>query len=273
MLRSIALLAIAVSVSSLAYAQGKADRKDEKRENERVNDAKQELQKAQHEVAASVKAFRVQNIELQRAAGVLRSNQLAYSQAREAAEERLADSSGLPEAIRKMRGLRDEIATLSKPILEQLHKSDKWKVASKQASAAQQIREQLLTDESRTEADLGAQLTELENQIAAPESVDSAAIDADPKIKRLKVDYHQALDAIADLRRKIDSSKIDADPEVKSHRSKLEASERELAAQRKALATLNVKVANMQSALIAANRKLQQAQAADQNDSNKTRKR
>ena len=36
-----------------------------------------------------------------------RSNQLAYSQAREAAEERLADSSGLPEAIRKMRGRRD----------------------------------------------------------------------------------------------------------------------------------------------------------------------
>ena len=48
------------------------------------------------------------------------------------------------------------------------------------------------------------------------------------------------LQELPDLRRKIDSSKIDADPEVKSLKSKLEASERALAAQRGGAAALSV---------------------------------
>jgi chromosome segregation ATPase len=272
MLRSLALLTlIAIGWSSLGFAQNKADRKDEKRENERVNDAKQDLQKARRELSAVVKTFRVQSADVRRADGAVHLNQIAYSQAREAAEERLADSSGLPEAIRKMRGLRDEISSLSKPILEQLHKTDKWKAAIKHVSDAQQAREKLLADDSRTDDEMADQLAKLDKQVAAPASMDAAAIDADPKIKQLKVNYQKALDAIADLRRKIDSSKIDAVPEVKTLKSKVEASERELAAQRKSLGALNAKVASTQSTVVVANRKLQQAQAADQKDNNKGR--
>jgi chromosome segregation ATPase len=273
MLRTFVVLTIfAVGPCPCVFAQSKADRKDEKRENERVNDAKQDLQKAQRELGAAVKAYRVQGIELQRTDAMLHPLQVAYSQAREAAEERLADSTGLPAAIRKMRGLREEIVSLSTPILEQVKKTDKWKAASKQANDAQQARDKLLADESRTDDELATQLIELDKQIAAPASLAAAAIDADPKVSQLKSDYQHALDAIADLRRKIDSSKIDADPEVKSRKSKVQALEREIAIHRNSLAKLNAKVANMQSAVVGANRKLQQAQAADQKDSNKPKK-
>lgn len=273
MMRSVALLGVfAICFSSLSNAQSKADRKDEKRENERVNDAKQDLQKSQRELSAAVKAFRAESADVRRDEGALRLSQTKYSQAREAAEERLADSSGLPEAIRKMRAVRDEIETLSKPVLEQLHRTDKWKAASKQAKEAQLARASLLADDTRTDDEMTNQLAELEKQFAAPDALDATAIETDPKIKQLKVDFGKTLDAIAELRRKIDSSKIDADPEVKSLKGKVESSERDLAAQRKSLAGLNAKVANAQSALVAANRKLQQAQAADQKDSNKPKK-
>jgi predicted nucleic acid-binding Zn-ribbon protein len=88
----------------------------------------------------------------------------------------------------------------------------------------------------------------------------------------LKLDHHAALDVIADLRRKIDTSKIDSDPELKSGRSAVEGIERALKRKRKSLAALNTKVANAQGNLANANKKLQQAQAADQKDSNKKKK-
>ena len=172
----------------------------------------------------------------------------------------------------KMRALRDEIESLTKPILEELHKTQKWKVVSKKATDSQVIRDQLLADETRTDEELAPKLEALEKLIADPKKLETAAIEADPKIKQLKLDYHQSLETIAELRRKIDSSKIDADPDVKSFRAIVEGFEGELNRKRKTLATLNTKVANAQANVVEANKKLQQAQAADQKDSNKGNK-
>lgn len=270
--QTLAFLTCVFLTTNLASAQTKADRKDERRENERVADAKADLQKSQRELGAAIKSYRKQSNEVKLAEDRLKSLQRDYSQAREAAEERLAESSGLPEAIRKMRGLREEIESASKPILAELHATQKWKSVAKSASDATQVRKKLLADESRTDEDLANQLTELDKLIDVPIQMEKSTVDADPKIKQLKLDYHQALDAIAELRRKIDSTTIDADPAVKACRSKVDAFEDTLSRERKSLVSLNAKVANAQSAVVGANRKLQQAQAADQKDSNKTKK-
>ncbi|MDX1925263.1 MAG: hypothetical protein SFV81_02020 [Pirellulaceae bacterium] len=273
MLRTLAFWALAAFfLPGETHAQSKADRRDEKRENERVQNAKDDLQRAQRELAMAIRDFRLHSADLRQTEASLRSTQLKYSQAREAAEERLAENSGLPDAIRKMRGIRDQIDSLTKPIVDELHKSQKWLTATQKANDAKAIREQLLADESRTDSELEPQLAELEKLIAVPAAMESAAVDADPKLKQLKLDYHAALDVIADLRRKLDTSKIDADPEVKSGRSAVEGIERELNRKRKSLAALNTKVAHAQGDLANANKKLQQAQAADQKDSNNKKK-
>ncbi len=274
MLRPVSVVSVLLVffIVNLSFGQSKADRKDEKREDARVHEAKKDLQDAQKELSAWVKAYRMKSAETRQAETELQSVRWDYSLARESAEEKIADNSGLPEAIRKMRGIRNDMDALSKLVLEQVHKTDKWKAARQLADESQKARDQLLSDESQTDEQLAPQLKELERNIAGPSNLDSAALAADAKIAQHKIDYHSALDSIAELRRKIDASQIDADPQVKSLKVKVEKAERELANHQKAVASLNAKVAHSQANLVNANRKLQQAIAADKADSNKNSK-
>lgn len=271
MSRVLILFLLAASLPTTSFGQNKANRKDEQRENKRVNEAKQQLQKAQREWTSAVKEYRQQEAEVRQTEAKLRSLQAAYDQAREVAEEQLTESSGLPEAIRKMRSIRDDIAKLSKPLLDQLHKTEKWQSMNKKAKAAKAERETLIEDTERSDADIQAQLAKLDEMILAPEALENETLEADAKIKSLKGDYHESLNAIAQLRQGIDVSKIDSNPKVQSAKASMNAAQKDIAASLKELAELTNQLAKQRMAVVKANGSLQQAQQADQNDRNQSK--
>jgi hypothetical protein len=271
MVRTAVLLVVVLGLQTALHAQNKSNRKDEQRENQRVNEAKQALQKIQREWNSAVKGFRQEEVDVRQAVVKLRSSQVAYNEAREAAEEQLEESSGLPELIRKMRSVRDEISAVSKPLLDQLHTKEIWQTLNRKAIAAEKERELLLDNPDHTEQEIKEQIASLDQQIAAPGKLDSETVDSDPRIKLLKVDYHKAISDIAKLRQKMDSTQIDSLPQVQSAKANMESAQRALAGRRKQLAESNGQLAKRRTALLKAHAALQQVQIADQNDRNQNK--
>lgn len=255
----------------IAQTQNKKNKQDEKRENERVEKAKKEVQQSQKELNGIIGDLRRQMSNWQKSEAALRAANTDYKRQREEAEEQMDEESGYPLLLRKIRETRVKLDVLSKPIIERVQKGSDWQAAKAKADAAKAQRKQVLDDATVTESEQKLKLEALDKEIVQPDRLQTQAIAADADAHKLQTMLDQQLDELEALRKKYPQSKIDSNPMVVKAKETLANSQRSLESEAKSLSAVRAKHNKQVSHLAAANQELVRAQQADQADANKSR--
>lgn len=260
-----------VSLAFMGQSQNQKNKQDEKRENQRVEKAKKEVQQNQKELNEIVGDLRRQTSEWQKADAALRAANVDHKRRRETAEEQMGEESGYPKLLRSIRETRVKLDVVSKPIIERIQNGSSWQAAKAKADAARIERKRVLEDASLTDNQQKLKLESLDKTIAQPDLLQLQAIQADPEAQRLQALLDQQLEELEALRKKYPQSKIDTDPQVMKAKETLANAQKSLESEAKSLAALRSKHSKQIARLAAANQELARAQQADQADANNSR--
>ena len=255
-------------------ADGKNDKnrkQDEKRENQRVEKAKKDVQQNQNELNGLASDLRSQLAAWQKAEAGMRAAQTDLKRQREMAEEQLDDESGYPSLLRRIRETRVKLDAVSKPILESVQKSSEWLAARSEADLAKAEHRRLREDVSIPDGELKGQLEKLEKVMQKPDRLAAQAVAAVPEARELQTTLDQQLEDLEELRRKYPQSKIDQNPKVVKAKESLAAAQRTLEGSAKTLASARTQYNKQLAQMAAAKDELARAQRADQADTNKSR--
>ncbi len=248
---------------SLGYAQKNAA--EEKKEAERIKQAEQAFNKAKSEFSAAEKKFKAAAQEWKAAEVRVTKAKVAIDRARDAAEEKLEDSTGLPKAIKAYEAAKKHFAEVAAPLRTEFQRSPAYQTAKAAADQALADKENLRNEVGLMGGELTQRIGELNKLIQAPEELEQAAsCKTLPPRKRTKKMLDAQKDAAA-IREKI-KDRIDNEPGVKKAMAEIaDAMREEQSAERAAAAARSAAVKEQQQAL-AAQKHLADARAADKRD-------
>ncbi len=262
--RPILLLALIFGgLLSLTHAQ--KNPAEEKKEAERIRNAEQAFNKAKDQFQAAEKKFKAA-LQAHRAAEqrVVKAKS-AIDRARDAAEEKLEDSTGLPRAVKAYEAAKKAFAEAAAPIRTQFQQSSAFEAAKAKAEEALTARENLRNEVGLEGGELTQRIGELNKLIRAPEELEQAAVMQNSAAKKA---YEKMLDAQKDaaaIREKI-KDRIDNEAGVKKAQAEIaDALKDEQQAERAAAAARSAAVKEQQQA-IQAQKHLADARAADKRD-------
>ena len=269
---------LAASLLMLILAQSGYSQKNnrnqsaERRENQRVQQAQQHLKQAQKELADAQKQLRERLQSYRIAAKATESAKTKQLETKEAAEDRLADSLGIASAIEKLQAAREQLKTLSIPIIERLHSTRQWQQAKMEADQATAELDRTEEDLELSEANRLAKLKQLRATIRKPYDLELAAVAADPDGKRASDAVNAATDVVHQKRKAISPEKVMNDPKVLQATQELTKAEAQHQSAMKALAASRATAMKAQNQLLTAQTNLTQARRADAADSNRPKK-
>jgi colicin import membrane protein len=252
-----------------AQKNSRSRQQDERRENQRVAQAEKHLKQVQKELADARKQLREHSQAALAAAEAAQAAKTKLNAAKEAAEDRLAESLGIGSALENLKAARARLKAIAEPIVQSLHRSDAWQ---KTRSAA----DQALTERDRIEEDLAlsdqqrtAQLQQLRELIQKPYELELEAVAADAEGKRASDAVEAASEAVNKIRRAISPEKVAQDAQVRSAGEALKQAEAEQQAAAKRLAATRTAASKVQAQLLTAQSSLAQARRADAADPNR----
>jgi hypothetical protein len=248
---------------SLTHAQKNAA--EEKKEAERIKQAEQAFNKAKDQFQAAEKKFKAA-AQAHRAAEqrVLKAKS-AIDGARDAAEEKLEDSTGLPQAVKAYEAAKKSFAEIAAPLRTEFQSSPAYAAAKAKADEATAEKENLRNEVGLTGGDLTQRIGELHKLIHAPEELEQAAVMQNTAAKKAHEKMLDTQKEAAAIREKI-KDRIDNEPGVKKAQAEIaDALRGEQAAEREAIAARNTAVREQQQAL-AAQKHLAAARAANKRD-------
>jgi hypothetical protein len=268
----VALCAIGGAVHTLAAQDRNNNRKDEKREDERVRKAQQEVSEIGKKLSASRSDLNssLKALDQSQTKFLLANRQLREAQ--EAVEAELGRSIGLPEALEKVRQQRDRYNELIQPVIAQLHATPEWKTLQTQVAQAK-IDRQALRENVALEADEHQkQLAMLDAILNRPDELESQAIHAKPACVEAQEELKKAQAEVGQLRKKLTVSKVDSHPKVAAAKKQLnEILSAKMADEKKVTAARNAAV-KVQQDLSRAQEELLKAKQADAKDPNRNDK-
>lgn len=263
------------SVPAAAQKKGSNDRRDEQRENERVQKAEKEVTQARKTLNEVQGDLRTALKQLDAAQDKLVLAKRGLNEAKDTAEAELGSKLGIPEAIAAVNEKRKRFEELSKPILDKLHARPEWKTLETQVAKAKAERETLRENVELEDDERGKQLKALSEIISKPFNVETQAIQADADCMKARKELDDASAKLLETRKKLSESKIDAHPLVVSAKKTVTEVDKTVALSEKALATTRSSATKAQRSLQQALTELsraKQADAADSNNGNKGKK-
>lgn len=251
------------------YGQSKAqDRKDEKRENERVKKAEKEVSETKRELAEIQKKLKEKLRSIDAREDGLSKLLRAYRDAVDDAEQEIGASIGIPSAMAKVKENRKKLDEASVPLLAELHATPQWKKLLQEVEVAKQTKEELHENTEIEDSERDAKLSEIDRLLRKPSEVESNAIQQSPVCKPLQATLSKMVDELDILRKKISKDKVQSHPKVAQVSKRAEEAKKELASQRKELTTIRGNVAKGMKQLANAQAELNKARVADAKDPN-----
>jgi hypothetical protein len=251
------------------YGQSKAqDRKDEKRENERVKKAEKEVSETKRELAEIQKKLKEKLRSIDAREDGLSKLLRAYRDAVDDAEQEIGASIGIPSAMAKVKENRKKLDEASVPLLAELHATPQWKKLLQEVEVAKQTKEELHENTEIEDSERDAKLSEIDRLLRKPSEVESNAIQQSPVCKPLQATLSKMVDELDILRKKISKDKVQSHPKVAQVSKRVEEAKKELASQRKELTTIRGNVAKGMKQLANAQAELTKARVADAKDAN-----
>ena len=251
-----------------AQKKGSNDRRDEQRENERVQKAEREVtqaRKALNDVQGDLRAALKQ---LDAAHDKLVLAKRGLNEAKDTAEAELGDKLGIPEAIATVNEKRKRFEELSKPILEKLHARPEWKTLETQVAKAKADRETLRENVELEDDEREKQLKALSEIIAKPFNVETQTLQADADCMKARKELDEASAKLLETRKKLSESKIEAHPLVVAAKKTVVDVEKTVASSEKALASTRSSATKAQRSLQQALTELSRAKQADADSNN-----
>ncbi len=264
---AIAALCLCAALTSAALAQkNNRDQRDEKRENQRVAAAEKTVHDKQSELKTTEQKLRNLMREVAQLAGNITTTRNRWRDTRDEAADELAKAAGITGALGHLKATKAKLAEYSRPILDELHKSEKWQSAKRAADQAKRQAETVREDVDLTDAQREAKLDELIKLMGQPDELDRLAIIETEQGKLLSDEVTTALNMVAKIRKSVPDEKIDAHPTVVKAKQALERAEQELAKHKQSLSAQGGHVAKAKQELQQARQKLEQARVADKKD-------
>jgi hypothetical protein len=250
--------AVVVALASLVFAQkpdnkGKGRNNDEKRENQRVDEARDALQSARQALQQAERDVDKAEQEFKTAARHVQSVEAA-------ARAKHADDPPVARAKDARVAAKAGFERLQQPLLENLQATGEYQAAVQQASAARKRLEEMRGETTLTVEERARKVKEQQQLAGKPALLEQAVIDADPDAKAAQEQLKLADHAFARANQARDE-KIEQDPELKQARSKFEAAKRNRE-------KLQAAVVRARQQAEQASQRLASAVAADQRDDN-----
>ena len=248
--------------------QTKAQKNDERRENEAV-------QKAQKDVKAAEKVFGDAEKSARQAAEKLKSAVRDQSKAtsqiqkrRDDLEAKHADLVGLTEARRTLDAARKAYETAGAPILKQVAESAKYKEALEVAKSADCRLAALREDSDGDDSTRLKQMAEAAKAKQHPARLEREALDAEQSLKPECNKLRAAEEAVAKANDAMEKA-VERDPELKSAKEAFEKAKDHVAAARRESVQEAKQLADAKQKLTREQNDLQQKITADRKDDNK----
>ena len=248
-------------------SQTKAQKNDERRENEAV-------QKAQKDVNAAEKIVREAEKSARQAADKIKDAVRAQSKAagqiqkrRDELEAQHADLVGLTEARRTLEAARKAYETAGAPILKQVAESAKYKEALEAAKNAERRLVALRANDDGDDGDRLKQMAEAAKTKLLPTQLEREALDADESLKPERTRLKAAEAAVATANNAMEKA-VDKDPELKSAKEAFEKAKDHVAAARRESAKDVKQLADAKQKLAREQQNLQRNITADRKDDN-----
>lgn len=259
------LFSMLILGSSLTLGFAQKNAAEEKKEAERIRNAEQAFNKAKSDFNAAEKKFKAAAQEWKAAEVRVTKAKAAIDRARDAAEEKLEDSTGLPKAIKTYEAAKKSFAEIAAPLRSEFQRSAAYTTAKAQAEEALAAKENLRNEVGLVGGELTQRIGELNKLIHAPEELEQAAVLQNVAAKKAYEHMLQAQKDAAAIRERI-KDRIDNEPGVKKAQAEIaDAMRDEQAAERAAGAARAAAVKEQQQAL-QAQKHLNDVRAADRKD-------
>ena len=269
-LRCILLVAIlSVPVCASAAANGKqtnAQKADERREDEAVRKAQQDVKAAQQAETTAERTYKKVFDELKAAERQLVQAASQLQKVKEDLEEKHSATHGLNDARAASEQARRDYEQAGQPFLQKLAETPKYQQAVEAAKQADAKLARL-----RAEADSEnrkKEMAEAARVKLVPAQMQRETLDAEPSLNAQRAKVTAAEEAVAKTRKKIDQA-IDKDSALRSAMEKIEKHKQEIAEARKTVAKEERDLASARQKLVREQQDLQQKILADKRDDNK----
>jgi hypothetical protein len=262
--------------SPLIAAPGKgggANRKDEARENERVDRARKSVREAEEQVQDRQKGAVAAAKDLDAARLELRRREAALKKLREELQDRSERDEHLPALLAERAQTQEAFDKLAKPIVAGLKNSSEFVSAQADAARAltelQQVRGTAAAN--ATTPDGGTVGQALLKRTLRPAELEQAAIDAAPAARDARRKLQELQDRIAAVRKRV-ADAVDRAPEALNAQQELEQSQRDVDKFERTAIAARQKLDDAVAKLQREKQELSRAIEADRKDSNKGKK-
>lgn len=251
-----------------AAQQTNAQKNDERRENEAVRKARQDVKAAQDAETAAERSSRKAADELKAAERTLVQAARQLQTLRETLEDKHADAVGLVEARRAAEAAQRAYEAAGKPVLQRLAETAKYQAA---VAAAKEADQRLASLRSATDGDPDLhrkQLAEAARIKLVPGQLEREALDADASLKSEREQLMAAEANVAAIRKDVDRA-IEKDPALKAAAERIEQARQAVSGARRNADREGRQLADARQKLVREQQDLQQKIAADRRDDNK----
>lgn len=239
--------------SSFALAQNNGNnRREEKRENERVRNAEQDVSHARKRISELQNELRSQLRKFDSVQDKVVQSKVELRDARDAAESELGAKLGIPECLANIKEKRKVYDELCKPVIDSLHESPEWRRLESEATSAKQSLASLREDVELSDEERASKVKELNDIVFRTFSAENQAINLNPNCVMAKKDLDDASQRLQEIRKKLT-------PEtVNSHRLVVTANKSFIELD-KQFSAIDREIAKTRSSIVRAQRELQQA--------------
>lgn len=241
-------------------------KQDEKRENEAVKEAQQDLQEARDRLKEAEQSLKDELERHRKAIAAHKTAGTAIEKVQDRLEAEHGERTGLTAARKALKEVQTEFDRAAKPILERVHADQKPLVDS-----LEKARLALKPKEDHPDADRSAAVAEHAKLTKQLRDYEQAAVEADPATKPLRKRLDAAEAAVQAALKKFEAA-VERDGDLKAARKEFDQSKREVDAAETAIAKAQKSLADARNRVAQASQKLQQKQAADLKDANRPKR-
>lgn len=271
------ILLVVVLIPSMVLAappngkQTNAQKADERRENEAVRKAQQDVKDAQQAESAAERSAKQAIDALKAAERQLVQATSQLQKMREELEARHAVTSGLIAARATADEARKKYEAAGQPILQRLAENPRYRQAVEAATEADQRLTQLRNATDSDPEQRRKAMAEAARIKLIPGQLQREALDAEVSLKPERDRLAEAEAAVAKARRQADQA-IDRDPALQAATNRIGSIQQDIAAARRNVAKEERQLMEARQKLAREQHELQQKIVADQKDDNKPKK-
>lgn len=258
---------------SSCFAQNKNNRDlaRERKDDQKIKDAKEDVKEAQDKLKDDQKALQDAQKAVAEAEAKEKTARQKLDEIRKRIESKAESGSGIDKALAAQEAARKTFDEAAAPVLKTLKGTPAYQAAAKKAAGADARLKTIRADESLSIEAKRRELVLASKDKLATSELEQAALEADPSAKSARAKLADAQDRVNQIRAKI-RNQIDSNPEIQSSlqamRSAAEATE--IAGQK--MQRIRDKIAADNAKLTREQQQVKQAEAADKANDNKNKK-